>query len=58
MKWELGVGLVLRTNWIGPKVVRGYNFGIPGIQTIYFELGYVRLKFSWLNFEHVSRGGF
>jgi hypothetical protein len=52
MKWELGFRIILRTQWIGPRVVRGYNFGINGIQTIYFELGYLQMKFSWLNFNH------
>jgi hypothetical protein len=55
---ELGFRAVLRTKWVGPRAVRGYNFGIPGIQTIYFELGFLQLKFSWLNFHHFSRGGY
>ena len=57
MNTEFGFRAILRTKWVGLKVVRGYNFGNKGIQTIYFELGYIQLKFSYLNFTHFSKWG-
>ena len=41
MNLEFGLRIIFRTKWEPFKVVRGYNFGIDGIQTIYFELGYL-----------------
>jgi hypothetical protein len=53
MNGEVGLRIIVRTKWIGFRVVRGYNFGIPGIRTMYFELGYLQIKISWLNFNEV-----
>ena len=48
---ELGFRIILKTKWTNPKIVKGINFGITGIHTLYFELGFVQLKFSYLNFK-------
>ncbi len=48
---ELGFRVILKNKWAKPKIVRGINFDIIGIHTLYFELGFVQLKFSYLNFK-------
>ncbi len=48
---ELGFRIILKTKWTKPKIVKGINFGIVGIHTLYFELGFVQLKISYLDFR-------